>query len=75
MMVKKIGLNKAVIIDNSYNANPEGFKAAIQYIHALKYPQKILITSGMIELGSASQKHHQEIGILTQSIFNQVFNG
>lgn len=73
MLVKKIGLHQAAIIDDSYNANPEGFKAAINYVKTLNYSQKILITSGMIELGSASQKHHREIGELAQSIFNQVF--
>ena len=73
MLVKKIGLQQAAIIDDSYNANPEGFKAALNYIKTLNYPQKILITSGMIELGSASQKHHQEVGKLAQAIFNQVF--
>jgi len=73
MLVKKIGLNKSTIIDDSYNANPEGFKAAINYVKTLNYSQKILITSGMIELGSASEKHHREIGKLAQPIFNQVF--
>lgn len=72
MLVKKIGLNQAAIIDDSYNANPEGFKAVINYVKTLNYSQKILITSGMIELGFASQKHHQEIGKLAQSVFNQV---
>lgn len=72
MLVKRIGLHQSVIIDDSYNANPEGFKAAINYVKTLNYSQKILITSGMIELGFASQKHHQEIGKLAQSVFNQV---
>ena len=73
MLVKKIGLNQAAIIDDSYNANPEGFKAAINYVKTLNYPQKILITSGMIELGSASQQHHQEIGSLARSVFTQIY--
>ena len=73
MLVKKIGLNQSTVIDDSYNANPEGFKAAINYVKTLNYSQKILITSGMIELGSSSQKHHQEMGKLAQAIFNQVF--
>lgn len=73
MLVKKIGLNQAVIIDDSYNANPEGFKEAIQFVKTLKYSQKILITSGIIELGSASRKHHEEISRIAQPIFNHVF--
>ena len=73
MLVKKIGLHQAAIIDDSYNANPEGFKAAINYVKTLNYPQKILITSGMIELGSASQHHHQEIGKLARSVFTQIY--
>ncbi len=73
MLVKKIGLHQSTIIDDSYNANPEGFKAAINYVKTLNYPQKILITSGINELGSASEKHHREIGKLAQPVFNQIF--
>lgn len=73
MLVKKIGLHQAAIIDDSYNANPEGFKAAINYVKTLNYPQKILITSGMIELGSASSQHHQEISKLAQTVFTQIY--
>lgn len=73
MLVKRIGLHQSTVIDDSYNANPEGFKAAINYLKTLNYPQKILITSGMIELGSASEKHHQEIDKLAQSTFTQIY--
>lgn len=73
LLSKKIGLHQTTVINDTYNANPEGFKAAINYVKSLNYSQKILITSGMIELGSANQKHHQSIARLVQPIFNQVF--
>lgn len=72
MLVKKIGFNHCLVINDSYNANPEGFKAVINYVKTLNYPYKILITSGMIELGSASEKHYREIGKLARTVFTQI---
>jgi len=73
MLVKTQGKNKSTIINNTYNANPEGFKAAIAYVKTLPFRKKILITSGIIELGSDTKKHHQDIYRLAKPIFSQIY--
>ncbi|HBU06484.1 MAG TPA: hypothetical protein DEB09_00195 [Candidatus Magasanikbacteria bacterium] len=51
------------IIDDSYNSNPEGFKAALDYITNFENERKrIVITRGMLELGEKSNEIHEKIG-------------
>jgi UDP-N-acetylmuramoyl-tripeptide--D-alanyl-D-alanine ligase len=71
-VTSKIGLNKALIINDSYNSNPEGFKALIDYAKTQPTKTKILITSGIIELGADSNKIHQELISLAETVFDQV---
>lgn len=55
--------NKAIIIDDSYNSNPVGFKAALIYFTNFSSSKKrIVITRGMDELGDKSQEYHERIG-------------
>ena len=61
MQLKKYG--EALVIDDSYNSNPDGFKAALQVLQ--KYPSKrrrIIITRGMLELGVETNELHEQIG-------------
>lgn len=54
---------EAIIIDDSYNANPDGFKSALQYLGG--YPasiKKIVVTRGIPELGERSGDIHEMIG-------------
>lgn len=55
----------AVIIDDAYNSNPRGFRAALDLLTLLsdkgKY-RRILITPGMVELGSSHDNQHAQIG-------------
>ena len=52
------GLNNSKIIDSSYNANPESFKAAIDSLVARDSKQKWIIMGQMGELGKDSEEHH-----------------
>jgi len=58
---KKMGRCGAVLIDDSYNANPESVRAALAVLSAAK-GKKILILGDMGELGQASIDLHQTIG-------------
>jgi len=54
------------IIDDSYNANPASFKAAIDVLASASGP-KILVMGEMGELGKDEAKYHHEIGVLAKS--------
>ncbi|PLX28509.1 hypothetical protein C0581_02050 [Candidatus Parcubacteria bacterium] len=61
--LKPTPYGNSVILDDSYNSNPDGFKAALEMLNAQKSHQKrIVITRGMIELGNRSEEMHQKIG-------------
>lgn len=50
------------VIDDSYNANPESFKAAIDVLAGLQ-GHRILLMGDMAELGSSTLDAHREIGL------------
>lgn len=50
------------IINDSYNANPESMKAAIETALSLYEPPLLLILGDMGELGDKEVEYHQEIG-------------
>ncbi len=57
--VKKQG--DGIIIDDAFNSNPEGFRSALDLLAAM-HGRKILITPGMVELGTAHDEEHEKIG-------------
>ena len=56
-----IELKDFIILDDTYNSNPQSMKAAIKTLK--DFPgQKLLVLGSMAELGKESKKLHQEIG-------------
>ena len=54
---------QSTIIDDSYNSNPDGFKAALNYLTGFSSERKrIVITRGMLELGDKSDEIHKRMG-------------
>ncbi len=50
-----------IYIDDTYNANPQGVKEAIEVLAKFKNRRKIYITPGMAETGKANRKIHMDI--------------
>ncbi|RMD90740.1 MAG: UDP-N-acetylmuramoyl-tripeptide--D-alanyl-D-alanine ligase [Alphaproteobacteria bacterium] len=54
------------VIDDAYNANPEGFAAALALLDSLVGDggRRILVTPGMVELGARHEAEHARLGAL-----------
>lgn len=60
----------ALLIDDAYNSNPEGFRSALDVLDRLgreRGGRRILITPGMVELGAKHDEAHREIGAYAAS--------
>ena len=51
-----------LVIDDSYNGNPDGVEEAIKTLSLFKKRRKIFITPGLVEIGNKSREVHQRIG-------------
>lgn len=55
------GQNGVTVIDDAYNANPAGARAALEVLAA--FPgRKVLVTPGLVELGPLEAERHAELG-------------
>lgn len=68
-IIKKDGLT---LIDDTYNSNPQGVLAALDYLKTLT-GKKIFVFQPMIELGEASGRLHEEVGKKAAQICEQIF--
>lgn len=53
-------------IDDAYNANPAGFRSALDVLSQFK-GQRVLVTPGMVELGEEQERLNRELGAYAAS--------
>ncbi|MFA5052708.1 MAG: UDP-N-acetylmuramoyl-tripeptide--D-alanyl-D-alanine ligase [Parcubacteria group bacterium] len=57
------GEDGVTILDDSYNGNPDGVKAVIEFLSSLKTGgRRIYVTPGLVEMGARTKEVHREIG-------------
>lgn len=52
-----------IIIDDAFNSNPIGAKAALDVLNQFKEGKKIIVTPGLIDLGEKEEEANKEFGI------------
>ncbi len=60
------------MLDDTHNASPESFRAAIAWAKTQPMEKKILLTPGLIELGVKQDSIHRELGNAASGIFDRV---
>ena len=63
---KKVAANGAVVIDDTYNANPDSVRAAIDVLSRAAAP-RVLVLGDMGEVGTQGREFHEEIGAYAHS--------
>ncbi len=58
----KIDSGGVITLDDSYNGNPDGVKAVIEFLGSLKNHRRFYVTPGLVEMGARTEEIHKEIG-------------
>ena len=61
-----------ILIDDAYNANPEGARDAFNVLKNFHGYNKILVTPGLIELGTLEDKLNYELGSHAAEVFDKI---
>lgn len=51
-----------VTLDDSYNGNPDGVRAIIEFLRTLTGHRRIYVTPGLVEMGARAREVHEAIG-------------
>jgi len=51
-----------IVIDDAFNSNPDGAKAALDVLNEFKDKRKIIVTPGMVELGEIEEEENERFG-------------
>ena len=58
----KIDSSGVITLDDSYNGNPDGVGAVIDFLASLKNHRRFYVTPGLVEMSSRTDVVHKEIG-------------
>ena len=59
----KSSVNRSLLIDDAYNANPEGSVEAVNVLSSFEGMKKVIITPGLIELGEKEYDCNFNLGV------------
>lgn len=51
-----------ITLDDSYNGNPDGVKAVIEFLASLQNHRRFYVTPGLVEMGHRTEAVHRDIG-------------
>lgn len=68
----KNGINTSLLIDDAYNANPEGSIEAVNVLGSFEGMKKVIITPGLIELGDNEYDCNRKLGEAAGNICDTV---
>lgn len=66
------GAGNVTIIDDSFNANPVGAKAALEVLAEIGHGKKVLVTPGMVELGEREYEDNKRFGLQAAEVCDLV---
>lgn len=69
---KKTGRHGQTVLDDTHNASSASFHAAIEWARTYPAERKVLVTSGLIELGGTEGPICEELGLASREIFQEV---
>lgn len=58
---KVMGSN-VVLLNDTYNGNPDGVRAALEFFSQLEAKRKVYVTPGLVEMGNRTRDVHREFG-------------
>jgi UDP-N-acetylmuramoyl-tripeptide--D-alanyl-D-alanine ligase len=61
-----------LIIDDAYNSNVTGFQEALKLLENFTDRQKVIVTPGIVELGTKTLEIHRGLGSLAEKVCNEV---
>ena len=67
--------NGISILDDSYNASPDSFRAAMEWARSQPHDEKVLLTEGIIELGRYEAEIHEELAREAADVFTRATIG
>lgn len=59
-----------IVIDDAFNSNPDGVKAALEVLDSFTDNRKIIVTPGMVELGEIEEAENEKFGELIANVCN-----
>ncbi len=62
-----------IIIDDGFNSNPSGAKAALDVLNEFKTGRRFVVTPGMVELGEIEYEENKKFGTLMGEVADFVF--